>query len=86
MLNSYAEFAQRRSAEPWLLVLFTARYCSYCKIVAPQFERAASVLSAKCACATIDGSVVPEAKEGCDIEVYPTIILFRNGERFLHFP
>ena len=65
-----------------ILVEFFTYWCKYCRVLAPEYEKAATILKD-------DNPSIPLAKVDCDrgkpicsngIRVYPTLIVFEQGE------
>ena len=75
-----ATFARHleRSELP-LLVDFWAPWCGPCKMMAPQFERAASLLEPKVRLAKVNTEAEPHLAAQFGIRSIPTVILFRGG-------
>nr|XP_055098484.1 protein disulfide-isomerase A2 isoform X3 [Symphalangus syndactylus] len=69
---------------PALLVEFYAPWCRHCQALAPEYSRAAAMLTAKSTMVTlakVDGSAQPELAEEFGVTEYPTLKFFRNGNR-----
>lgn len=68
-----------RTDELPLLVDFWAPWCGPCRMMAPEFEKAASLLKGRVRLAKIDTQSHPTASVRWNIRGIPAFILFRNG-------
>ena len=62
-----------------VLVDFWAPWCGPCKMMAPQFVQAASMLEPKVRLAKVDTDAEPSLGARYNIRSIPTLALFRNG-------
>ena len=62
-----------------VLVDFWAPWCGPCKMMAPQFEQAASLLEPKVRLAKVNTEAEPHLAAQFGIRSIPTLILFRGG-------
>jgi len=67
------------TGEPIDLVDFWAPWCGPCKMMAPQFEQAASLLEPKVRLAKVNTEAEPHLAAQFGIRSIPTLILFRGG-------
>lgn len=68
-----------RSDEVPLLVDFWAPWCGPCRMVGPEFERAAKLLAGQVRLAKIDTERFPQALTRWNIRGIPAFILFSGG-------
>ncbi|CAG9311311.1 unnamed protein product [Blepharisma stoltei] len=65
-----------------ILVEFYAPWCGHCKRLAPEYDRAATLLKergSKVAIAKVDATVEQQAASSRQIRGYPTLIFYQNG-------
>ena len=63
-----------------VLVAFEAPWCGYCRKIEPAYERIAQNWAEKLTVATVNIDDHPELAHSQEIEVVPTLILYRNGQ------
>jgi thioredoxin 2 len=71
--------AERNDTLP-LLVGFWAPWCGPCRMMAPEFEKAARALAPNARFAKINTQVHGDASQRYGIRGIPLLILFRNGQ------
>jgi len=67
----------------FLMVEFYAPWCGHCKSLAPQYEKAASLLeasSSKARLAKVDATVATESRAEYDVTGFPTMKVFKGGK------
>ena len=63
------------------LVKFYAPWCGHCKALAPEFEKASTTLKGVATLAEVDCTKETELASRFDIKGYPTLLIFRSGEK-----
>ncbi|KPI89399.1 protein disulfide isomerase [Leptomonas seymouri] len=63
------------------LVKFYAPWCGHCKTLAPEFEKAAEALKGVATLVKVDCTKETELASKFGIKGFPTLIIFRNGEK-----
>ena len=74
-------FKEQISAEDKLVIVdFWAPWCTYCRRIAPAFDKIASQQEDKLVFAKIDIDDAPEIAEEYGVDTIPTLIIFKNGK------
>lgn len=67
-------------ADKPVIIDFWAPWCTYCRRIAPAFDKIAAQQEDKLIFAKIDIDESPEIAERYDIDTIPTLLLFKGGE------
>ena len=70
-----------KSEKP-VLIDFWAPWCTYCRRIAPAFDKIASQQEDKLIFAKLDIDDAAEIAEEYGVDTIPTLIIFKNGEVF----
>ena len=77
---NYAEFNKNISnSENLVLVDFWAQWCVYCRRIAPAYEKVAEQFEDKVIFGKVNIDENPELAQQEQIEVLPTLVLYKNG-------
>ena len=63
-----------------VIVDFWAPWCTYCRRIAPAFDKIAEQQENKLVFAKVNVDEAPEIAEKYGIDTIPTLLLFKNGE------
>ncbi len=63
-----------------VLVDFWAPWCSYCRRIAPAYDKVAQQHEGELVFAKVDIDQVPQLADEWQIEVIPTFVLYKDGE------
>ena len=75
-----ADFDAVVGAHPFTLVEFYAPWCGHCKKLAPEWDKAAAALKGEAQLVKVDCTVETETAQKYEINGYPTIKVFRDGQ------
>lgn len=67
-------------ADQPVLVDFWAPWCTYCRRIAPTFDKIAEQQEDKLVFAKVNVDEAPEIAEKYGIDTIPTLLIFKNGE------
>jgi protein disulfide-isomerase A1 len=73
-------FQKHIEENPLIAVEFYAPWCGHCKALAPEWEKAAASLKGKVPIAKVDCTEEQTLCQNFEVQGYPTLKLFRNGE------
>ena len=74
------KFEELLQADKPVLVDYWAPWCSYCRRIAPAYEVVAREWADKLVVAKINIDEAPALAQAQQIEVIPTLVLYRNGK------
>ncbi len=74
------QFQQMASGEKPLLVDYWAPWCGYCRRIGPAYERVAEEYGDRLTAAKINIDEEAQLAEAEQIEVIPTLVLYRDGK------
>ena len=74
------QFAELLHGEKPLLVDYWAPWCGYCRRIAPAYDKIAQQMGGEMVIAKIDIDEEPLIAHKEQIEVIPTLVLYRGGE------
>ena len=77
---NYQQFQEMMNEGKTVLVDFWAPWCSYCRRINPAYEKIAEQYEGKIVVAKVNIDDEPKFAEKEQIEVIPTLVLYRGGE------
>ena len=78
-MNSEKFYEMIRGEKP-VLVDFWAPWCGYCRRIAPAYDKIAQQMAGEMVVAKLNIDEVPLVAHQEQIEVIPTLVLYRGGE------
>jgi thioredoxin 1 len=81
MLREFDDYKEAESSEHEILILFYARWCGYCRAFKPEFSETGRKSKGSFGLIDISSEDDP-AWEDLEIDVVPTLLLFREGGIF----
>ena len=73
-------FQKMMESEQPVLVDFCAPWCSYCRRIAPVYEKIAQEYDGRLLVASVNVDEEPFLAEQEQIEILPTLVLYQNGQ------
>lgn len=77
---NYQQFQEMMDEGKTVLVDFWAPWCSYCRRINPAYEKIAQQYEGKLVVAKVNIDDEPKFAEAEQIEVIPTLVMYRNRE------
>lgn len=74
------QFEQMMGGEKPILVDFWAPWCGYCRRIGPAYDRIADEYGDSLAVVKINIDEEPQLADAAQIEVIPTLVLYKNGK------
>lgn len=74
------QFENMMNGEKPVLVDFWAPWCSYCRRIGPAYDKIAEQFAEELVVAKVNIDEVPDLAQAEQIEVIPTLVLYRNGK------
>ena len=74
------QFENMMNGEKPVLVDFWAPWCSYCRRIGPAYDKIAEQFAEELVVAKVNIDEVPDLAQAEQIEVIPTLVLYRSGK------
>ena len=74
------QFEEIMNGEKPVLVDFWAPWCSYCRRIGPAYDKIAEQFAEELVVAKVNIDEVPDLAQAEQIEVIPTLVLYRSGK------
>lgn len=75
-----SEFTEKTGGSKPVLVDFWAPWCTYCRRIGPAYDKLAEQMGEELIFAKVNIDEEPELARQEQIEVIPTLVLYRNGQ------
>ena len=77
---NYQQFQEMMAQGKTVLVDFWAPWCSYCRRINPAYEKIAESYGERIVVAKVNIDEEPQFAQAEQIEVIPTLVMYRGGE------